>query len=420
MKICILGLGYIGLPTAVLLASKGLQVLGVDTNCSVIGKLNQGEVHIEETELNDMFKKSVASGYLHFSSLPETADIFIIAVPTPCTENKTCNLSYVIQATKAIIPVLKTGNMIIVESTIAPGSCDDYLKPLLAKAGFRVGKDICLAHCPERVLPGNIIKELVMNDRIIGGCSTNCGQEAADFYRQMIEGDIFLTDIKTAEMTKLVENTFRDVNIALVNELTRICNKLGLNVLEVIELANKHPRVELLQPGPGVGGHCLAIDPYFIVEKVPEEARLIALAREINSSMPAYIASRVRELLTGIKSAHIAIFGLTYKGNIDDCRESPALEIIKILMKQNYIISIYDPHVNHTTVPGMEQDATLAVRGADMILILSDHQEFKSLDYDSLAKEMRTPLIFDTKNIIPGNEFSRSEISLYSLGGKII
>lgn len=417
MKICVLGLGYIGLPTAALLAHKGLSVLGVDVDLAVINKLKQGEVHIEEPELDDMLKKSVAEGHLQFASQPEAADIFIISVPTPCTIDKTCDLSYVIQAVKDIIPILKPGNMVIVESTIPPRSCDDYIKPFLETTGLRVGSDICLAHCPERVLPGKIVTELVMNNRIIGGCNTNCAQAAADFYRQVVKGDIILTDIKTAEMTKLVENTFRDINIALVNELAMVCQQLGLNVLEVIELANKHPRVELLQPGPGVGGHCLAVDPYFIVEKVPAQARLIALAREINSSMPGYIAGRVKELLDGMNPAHVAIFGITYKGNIDDLRESPALEVIKILRAWNFVISIYDPHVSHLNIPGMQPNPHIAVKGADMILILSDHEEFKSLDYDSLTKEMRTPLIFDTKNIIPVENFCCSKVSLYNLGG---
>lgn len=419
MHICVLGLGYIGLPTAALFASNGLQVLGVDIDRTILDKLNSGEVHIEEPELKHMIKKAVSEGHLQFADQPQAADVFIITVPTPCTEAQTCDLGFVIQAVKDVIPVLKPGNMVILESTVPPRSCDDYIQPLLEEAGFQVGSDLCLVHCPERVLPGKIIEELVINDRIIGGCNARCSQAAADLYRQVVTGEIFLTDMKTAEMTKLVENTFRDVNIALVNELALICEQLELNVLEVIKLANKHPRVELLQPGPGVGGHCLAVDPYFIVEKAPFQARLIALAREVNSSMPDYIAHRVTELLDGINSARVAVFGLTYKGNINDLRESPALEIIKILLNQGFIITIFDPHAAaiQPAIDGMHADAAAAVRGADMILILCDHQEFKSLDYNVLAKEMRTPLIFDTKHIIKSDNFSCSEISLYTMGG---
>lgn len=419
MRICVLGLGYIGLPTAALFAANGFSVLGVEVNPSILVNLQQGAIHIEEAELEYLVKKAVHNSHLEFASHPQAADIFIITVPTPCTENKVCDLRYVIQAMNDILPFLKPGNMVILESTMPPCTCDSYIQPLLEEAGFQVGKDICLLHCPERVMPGKIMTELISNDRVIGGCNTRCAQAAADLYRQVIKGNIFITDIKTAEMTKLVENTFRDVNIALVNELALICNKLGLNVLEVIRLANNHPRVELLQPGPGVGGHCLAVDPYFIVEKAPQQARLIALAREINSNMPRYITQRVADMLSGIKAPRVAVFGVTYKGNTNDLRESPALKIIRLLLGQGFTVRVYDPHVMHYAVPGAHPDAAAAVGGADMILILSDHHEFKSLDYDTLAKEMRTPLIFDTKNIIKPADFSCSEISLYNMGGML-
>jgi len=412
-KICVVGLGYIGLPTAAILAFHGQQVTGVDIDEDLLRELNERKIFIEEMEIKDVIRGVLEEGTLQVSSIPEKSDVFIIAVSTPSKQDKSCDLSCVLQAVKNILPFLAKENIIIIESTVPPQTCDNIVKPLVEAEGFRVGKDIFLAHCPERVIPGNIMKEIVENNRIVGGCSEQCSWAAADIYRTFVTGEIVMTDAKTAEMTKLVENTFRDVNIALANEMMKICNRLNINALDVIRLANKHPRVNIHQPGPGVGGHCLAVDPYFIIEKAPDLANIIAQAREINCSMPDYIVTRVKELIKEVEEAKIAVFGITYKGNVGDLRESPAIEIIDLLIKEKFEVSIYDPYAN---LENMENDMDIAISGADMILILSDHDEFRGLDYKKIAKNMRTPIIFDTKDVIDIKEYENSETNLYNLG----
>ncbi|WP_069650411.1 UDP-N-acetyl-D-mannosamine dehydrogenase [Caloranaerobacter ferrireducens] len=415
-KICVVGLGYIGLPTAAIFALSGHQVIGVDINEKVVEKLNKGEVHIEEPGLDKVVKMMVDTGKIIARTSPEESDVFIIAVPTPNKNDKykSCDLSYVLSAVKSIIPYIKNGDVIIVESTIAPRTTDDFIKPIIEEAGFKVGQDVYLAHCPERVLPGKIMEELVENNRIVGGCTPKCAEKAAEVYRNFVKGEILITDAKTAEMSKLMENTFRDVNIALANELVKVCNSLDINALEVIRLANKHPRVNLHQPGPGVGGHCLAVDPYFIIEKAPELARIISLARETNNSMPHYVVSKVKQMTSDIKDPKIAILGITYKGNIDDMRESPALEVIELLKEEGFEVAIHDPHVNTDVLELVSLNK--AVRKADMILILADHNEFKTIDYNELAKEMRTPLVFDTKNIINIKDYTSGKVEIRNLG----
>ena len=415
-KVCVLGLGYIGLPTAVILALNGQQVIGVDNDFKLLEKLNKGEVNNEEPDLAYFFKQVIKEGRLSFSHSPAAADVFIIAVPTPNKDDKSSDLSFVFDALNSILPYLAPENLVIIESTIPPQTCDRLIKPIIEKVRFIVGENIYLAHCPERVLPGQIMEELIKNNRIIGGCTPKCSKAAAEIYQTFVKGEIMETDAATAEMTKLMENTFRDVNIALVNELVKICDYLEINALKAIELANKHPRVSFHKPGPGVGGHCLAIDPYFIIEKAPHLARIISDARNINRSMPAYIVDRVKILLGSKKSARIAVLGVSYKGNIDDIRESPALEIISLLKKENFYISIYDPYVQ---IKGNEKDINLAVQGADLILILTDHNEFLHLDYKLLAKKMRTPMVFDTRNIINAEDYACSEIRIYKLGNVI-
>lgn len=409
--ICVIGLGYIGLPTAALLASSGHQVTGVDVDGSRLNKLKNGNMPIEEPNLRSIVCQVAASGNLGFSSQPGAADAFFIAVPTPCTEKYVCDLNFVISAVHSILPYLRKGNLVVLESTVPPGTCQDIIKPLLEEAGFMVGRDLYLAHCPERVLPGNILDELVNNNRIIGGCTPECSLPAASYYQSFVTGSIYLTDSKTAEMVKLIENTFRDVNIALANETAMICHHLGLNGLEVIALANQHPRVNILNPGPGVGGHCLALDPYFIIEQAPAFARLISTARKVNREMPTYITSLVMGLLAERTNARIAVLGISYKGNVGDCRESPALEVIHHLQDAGYDISVFDPHVD---LPGM--DLMTSVQESDLILILSDHAEFKTLDYDALSRIMRSPVIFDTKNLLSPDDLADSAMILYNLG----
>ncbi|KMP27457.1 nucleotide sugar dehydrogenase [Bacillus wiedmannii] len=410
MKICVIGLGYIGLPTSAMFAKHGVEVVGVDINSDVVDKLNRGEVHIEEPELEKVVKEAVNTEMLRASPTPEVADVFIVAVPTPNQkdEHKSCDLTGVLTAVKKIIPYIKKGNILIVESTIAPRSMDDYVKPLVEEAGFEVGKDIFLVHCPERVLPGEIMHEIVYNNRIVGGVTPACAKRAAQVYGIFVKGEIVETDAKTAEMSKLMENTFRDVNIALSNELAKVCNNLEINVLDVIEMANKHPRVNLHRPGPGVGGHCLAIDPYFIVAKAPELTNIIQMSRDTNISMPSYVVENVRELLKGIEKPKVAVFGVTYKGNTDDMRESPALEVINLLHEQGYEVTIHDPYIQTNFFKTLSAEE--ALEAADLLLVLADHSEFSSMDYNKLASKMRQPLLFDTRNFIVENPDSNMEI----------
>ncbi|MBR2665864.1 MAG: nucleotide sugar dehydrogenase [Methanobrevibacter sp.] len=406
MKICIMGQGYIGLPTAALFTRNHCEVVGVDINEQIVENLNKGIIHIEEPGISDIIKNAVKNKVYTASLTPEKADAFIITVPTPyIVENYSCDLSYVITACETIIPYIEKGNTVIIESTIAPMSTDETIKPIFEKAGFKIGEDLFLAHCPERVLPGRIIEELIHNDRIIGGVTPECAVKASEVYGQFVEGDLMLTEAKTAELSKCMENTFRDVNIALANELAKICAEIGVNALDVIEMANKHPRVNLHSPGPGVGGHCLAIDPYFIYAKAPETAKIIKLARDTNNSMPDFVCEYVNKI---ISEGKIAVFGVSYKGNTGDDRESPAYEIIAKLSTK-YEIAIHDPHIENPNFVSFEE----AVKDANLILVLCDHDEFKDMDYDYINKSMAKSVIFDTKNII---KEVPSEIKLFNYG----
>ena len=399
MKICIVGQGYIGLPTAALFAKNGCEVLGVDVNEEIVNKLNQGIAHIEEPGITEAIKNAVEKGHYHASLKPEEANTFIITVPTPYVkEDLSCDLSYVISACNSILPVLNKGNVVIIESTIAPMSTDEVIKPIFENEGYVIGEDLFLAHCPERVLPGQIMEELVNNNRIVGGITPECTRKAADVYRTFVKGEIIETEAKTAELSKCMENTFRDVNIALANELAKICTEIGVNALDVIEMANKHPRVNLHSPGPGVGGHCLAIDPYFIYAKAPETAKIIKLARDTNNSMPGFVIENTGKILSKIDpDAHkISVFGVSYKGNTDDARESPAFEIIAGLKSAGYEIDIHDPHFDNPDYKDFDE----ATKDSSLILILTDHNQFKDLDYETMDKNMKTKIIFDTKNII--------------------
>ena len=389
-----MGQGYIGLPTAALFSRSNCEVIGVDVNEEVVNNLNQGIIHIEEPGIAEIIKNAVENNTYKASLTPQKADAFIITVPTPYViENYSCDLSYVITACETIIPFLEKGNTVIIESTIAPMSTDETIKPIFEKAGFTIGEDLYLAHCPERVLPGKILDELVHNDRIIGGITPECSVKASEVYGQFVEGDLMLTEAKTAELSKCMENTFRDVNIALANELAKICAEIGVNALDVIKMANKHPRVNLHSPGPGVGGHCIAIDPYFIYAKAPETAKIIKLARDTNNSMPNFVCQYVKKI---IPSGKIAILGVSYKGNTGDDRESPAYEIISKLEKEGYEIAIHDPHLKRDNFVSLSE----ACENANLILILCDHNEFKHPDYELIKEKISNPIIFDTKDII--------------------
>ncbi|MFD2627849.1 nucleotide sugar dehydrogenase [Oceanobacillus kapialis] len=406
MKINTVGLGYIGLPTSIMFAKYGVDVVGIDVNVEVIETLNSGKIHIEEPGLQEALEDVIGDGKFKASLSPEKADAFIISVPTPNNDDlhKSMDATYVLSAVNSIIPYLQKGNVVIVESTIAPRTTEDFVKPILENAGFKIGEDVFLVHCPERVLPGQIMHELVHNNRIVGGVTPECTEAGAMVYSTFVKGEIIKTDAKTAEMSKLMENTFRDVNIALANELTKVCNELDINSLDVINMANKHPRVNLHTPGPGVGGHCLAVDPYFIVSKAPETAQLINLSRSINTSMPDFVVDQVNTLMEQVEGKIVTVFGLAYKGNVDDIRESPAMEVYeKLKVENNYEIRAFDPHVKDTIV---EEDIEQAIAGSDLIVILTDHAEFKTLDWEKLSA-MKNTRIFDTKNIVadPVDEF---------------
>ncbi len=347
-KICVVGLGYIGLPTAAMFASRKIHVIGVDVNRKAVDTINRGEAHIVEPDLDLAVQSAVQQGYLRATMAPEPAEAFLIAVPTPFRgDGHEPDLSYIEAASRAVAPVLAPGNLVVLEST-SPVGATEQMAAWLAEArpdltfpqGHGEQSDIRIAHCPERVLPGKVIRELVANDRVIGGLTARCSREATNLYRAFVEGECIVTDARTAEMAKLTENSFRDVNIAFANELSVICDRLDIDVWELIALANRHPRVNILQPGPGVGGHCIAVDPWFIVSKTPEEARLIRTAREVNDAKPHWVLGKIAEAAARHVAANpgrsaadvtIACYGLAFKPDIDDLRESPALEIVKAL-----------------------------------------------------------------------------------------
>lgn len=393
-----MGLGYIGLPTAIMFANHNQDVLGIDVNEKVIKELNTGKIHIEEPGLQAELDRAIQNNKFKAGLVVEPADAFIVSVPTPNKNDalKSCDLSYVLSAVTNILPVLQKGNTIIIESTIAPRSTEDHILPLVESTGLIVGKDVFLVHCPERVLPGQIIHELIYNNRIIGGVTPACTEAGKKIYSVFVKGELIESAASTAEMSKLMENTYRDVNIALANELVHISAKLGINALDVISMANKHPRVNLHQPGPGVGGHCLAVDPYFIAAAAPAESHLIQRSRHINSTMPNFIVENTIALMNKIQGKKIAVFGLTYKGDIDDIRESPALEIYHELEAMGqYDVVAYDPHVQAGFV---ESDMAVATADADLVLVLVDHSEFRDITPQSLTN-MREVAVLDTKNI---------------------
>ncbi|MFB6729548.1 UDP-N-acetyl-D-mannosamine dehydrogenase [Bacillus mobilis] len=409
-KICVMGLGYIGLPTASLLATKGFQVQGVDVNENAVKMINSGKVHIYEPDLDILVKAAVQSGKLKASLQPEEADIFILAVPTPFKDGHKPDLAYVEAAAKTIAPVIKNGNIIILESTSPIGTTEKVAEWILEERSdlttseeMHNGKGrIYVAHCPERVLPGHILKELVENDRIIGGLDKESTKRTVEFYKQFVKGQILDTNARTAEMAKLTENSFRDVNIAFANELSLICDKLNINVWELIRLANRHPRVNILQPGPGVGGHCIAVDPWFIVDAAPDEAKLINTARNVNDYKPTYIVEKVKEKANRFKKPIIACLGLAFKANIDDLRESPAIQIVKDLINMKIgDLLVVEPHI--TCLPqGLSANnvvltnANEAIRRADIVVILVDHDVFKSIDIN----EFKESIVIDTRGII--------------------
>ena len=414
MKVCVIGLGYIGLPTAAMFANAGHEVLGVDKKPQIVEALNRGEIIIEENGLAEFIKSVVEKGHLRAALDPETSDAYIISVPTPITEDKKADMRFVESATRSIVPLLKKGDLVILESTSPVGTVDSLMLPILEESGLKAGTDFGLGHSPERVIPGKILYELVHNSRIAGGIDSESASRIAQLYKSFVEGEIYETDARTAEMCKLSENTFRDVNIAFANELAKICEDQGINVWELIEICNKHPRVNIHQPGPGVGGHCIAVDPWFIVEKEPGLAQIIRKSRETNDSMPAYVAKRAEEILSGAEDPKICILGATYKPDVDDMRESPILHLADELREKGVQVVLHDPHAAKR--PGIEGDLMKAAEGADLIILGVNHKQFKDLDYEALAQAVRRKNFLATSNFADRAAAERAAFAYHLLG----
>lgn len=390
-KICLLGLGYIGLPTAALFATRGYKVVGVDINNEKVEEISKGIVYFDEIGLKDLVREALDSGNLTLKNNVEEADIFIIAVPTPLNEKqKKPDLEYVKSAAEMIKEVLKKRDLIILESTVPPNTSRKILIPILnGSSAFKDGVDYYLAHCPERAIPGNTIYELINNDRIIGGIDKTSCEKAKEVYSHFVKGKMYLTDITVAETIKLMENTYRDINIALANEFAKISEEIGINVWEAIELANKHPRVNILNPGPGVGGHCIAVDPWFLVED-SIESKIIKLAREINNSMPEHVIYLIEKTVKDIKNPTITILGVAYKKNVDDTRNTPALEIIRLAKNRGWRVKIHDPLVKKFKYPLLNLND--ALEDTDCAVIVTDHDVYKEIDLSGYT-------VVDTRNI---------------------
>ncbi|MFB3879854.1 MAG: nucleotide sugar dehydrogenase [Armatimonadota bacterium] len=411
--ICLLGLGYVGLPTAAILAVNGFHVIGVDPKREVVDSINTGEVLLDEVGLKTLVQAAVNSGNLRAQTDPSPADVFIIAVPTPIRKDQSADLSYVEQAARSILPHLRPGNLVVLESTVPPGTTSGTLVDMLAESGLVPGKELFVAHCPERVLPGRILAELVQNDRVVGGIDRESGERAAAIYRRIVEGEVIVTSAVAAELAKLVENSSRDVAIAFANEVARISREQGVDAREVIALANRHPRVDILQPGPGVGGHCIPVDPWFLISAAPEAARLIRTAREINDSQPLWVAERALQELAGIADPKVSLWGVAYKGNVDDPRESPSLHVLEALERRGARVSAVDFHVKR--FPRELDDLETSVTGADLILLLTDHREFGFLEPEAIGQRMRRRVVFDTRGCLAPDRWEKAGFRLIGL-----
>jgi UDP-N-acetyl-D-mannosaminuronic acid dehydrogenase len=413
--ICVLGLGYVGLPTACMLAMQGYRVVGVDVKPEVVQTVSKGGIHIEEAGLKTMLQAAINSRNLVARTDVEPADVFIIAVPTPITPDKHADVGYVERAARSIVPVLARGNLVILESTVPPGTTTNLLCRTLAESGLTPATDFHVAHSPERVLPGNIFSELVSNDRVIGGITKESAEAARAIYGSFVEGEIFLTDATTAEMVKLVENTFRDVNIALANELALIAAEHEVDIFEIIALSNRHARVNVHQPGPGVGGHCIPVDPWFVIDQAGRADGVIRRSREINDSMPARIAGFVQGLVAA--PAKVSVWGVAYKGNVDDTRETPALPIIRELKNRKYDVKLFDFHVKDFEFELDSLEA--AVDDADCILLLANHREFAYLDPHDIGQRMRRRTVIDTRHCLDPHKWKKAGFDFYLLQKKM-
>lgn len=394
----VIGLGYIGLPTALMFASHGAEVIGTDYNKELVSTLQNGHTTFKEKGLDALYDSAVKSG-IEFSTEYKKTDMYIIAVATPYDkDNKKVDASYVTGAVKDVMRVCPKGATVVIESTVSPGTIDRYVRPIIEKDGFKIGEDIHLVHAPERIIPGNMVYELEHNSRTIGADDRAIGEKVKKCYESFCKGEIVVTDIRTAEMTKVIENTFRDINIAFANELVKICRSDNMDALEIISIANRHPRVNILQPGPGVGGHCISVDPWFLVGDYPMFANLIRKAREINDSMPEYVLGRIDEIadeknITDI--SRIGLYGLTYKENVDDYRESPTLQMLSCMKKHLARgVKVYDPFITKDIVDNQYHDFDEFLNAVDMVVILVGHDEIKNN-----MDKIKDKVILDTRNI---------------------
>ncbi|MDU2663350.1 MAG: nucleotide sugar dehydrogenase [Clostridium perfringens] len=397
-KLNIIGLGYIGLPTALSFASAGIEVIGTDYNKEIVDTLNNGHITFKEDGLYDLYKKAINKG-IEFSTKYSKTNKYIITVPTPyIKESKKLDAKYVISAVESVLDVCDKGTILVIESTVSPGTMDKFVRPIVENRGFIIGEDIHLVHAPERIIPGNMVNELKNNSRTIGADNIEIGYEVKRWYETFCDGEIVVTDIKTAELSKVVENTFRDINIAFANELSRICRKENMDVYELIKIANKHPRVNILTPGPGVGGHCISVDPWFLVGDYPEIVNIIKAAREVNDSQPDFVIDRIREVMNenGITDiSKVGLYGLTYKENVDDLRESPTLQILEKL--ERYFvkgIKLYDPWIEEKKFENQYNNFIEFLEEVELVVVLVAHDHIKN-NKEALINKF----VLDTKNI---------------------
>ena len=427
-KICIFGLGYIGLPTASIFATHGLKVVGVDINPRIIETLRSGNLHIHEPGLQTVLKSALESGNLTVSSQPEEADAFLIAVPTPFytdrhgeyqgRQYRRADMRAVISATEAIVPHLRKGNLVVLESTSPPRTTVDLVTPILERSGLRAGSDFFLCYSPERVLPGQILRELIENARVVGGITPESAAAGRDLYATFVKGEIIETDATTAEMVKLMENTTRDVNIAIANEFSRLAEKFGVDVWEAISLANRHPRINILNPGPGVGGHCISVDPWFFVEAAPELTPLIYQARQVNDAQPHFVLEKVRQVVGPLKEKKIAALGLAYKPDVDDLRESPVTEVVHLLRQEGAQVRVWEPFKPDADMQGIDMACTLeeAILEADALLLLVKHTEFSALDPAELIGKTNARIAIDTVNGWDAEKWQKAGFQFSRLG----
>ena len=395
----IIGLGYIGLPTTLMFSRNDVEVIGTDFNKKLIETLNEGKLTFEENGLEEVFRQALSKG-IKFSTEYIKTNKYIITVPTPYVKDtKRIDAKYVISAVNSVLDVCEKGTILVIESTISPGTIDKFVRPIIINRGFTIGEDIHLVHAPERIIPGNMVNELRSNSRTIGADSKEIGEEVKSWYESFCEGEIVVTDIKSAEMSKVVENTFRDINIAFANELAKMCHKEGMDVYELINISNKHPRVNILQPGPGVGGHCISVDPWFLVGDYPDIVNVVLGAREVNDAMPTYVFDRIHEIMreNNIKDfSKVGLYGMTYKENVDDMRESPTLQLLERFEKYNIdSIKMYDPWVKEKLYEKQAMDIETFLADLELVIVMVNHDEIKEKEI-----MLENKVVYDTKNII--------------------